>query len=105
MRSKQLQLTKIEEYKSELLRIQIKHKSHLENQKNVLAVAENKIDLYQDTRMIDVALRSSSRVGKSRSLVLALSLSMGLIGGIMLSFLVEFISNARAETLKKSVGN
>ncbi len=94
-RGRKLQISKVEEAKNQLTKFQIQHSSELEQQRNTIAAAENKINLYQDTRTLDLAVRSLTPVGTGKTLILALAGMLGLMGGIIFAFFAEFMIKVR----------
>lgn len=96
-RDRELQVTKNEEYKSQLLQFHAKRLSEQEQQRNTIAAARNKINLYRDTNALNIALRSNRPVGPRKSLILALAGMLGLMGGVMLAFIAEFLAKVRAQ--------
>ena len=96
-RAQQLQLTRVEEAKVELEQLWQQRLIQQERQINVITVAENKIDFFQDTKALSLAVRSARPVGTGKSLILALAGMLGLMGGVMLAFLAEFMTKVRQQ--------
>ena len=96
-RARRLQVTKVEEAKSQLTQLQAQRLSEQEQQRNTIAAAENKINLYRDTRALNLAVRSLKSVGTGKSLILVLAGMLGLMGGVMLAFFAEFMTKVRQQ--------
>lgn len=98
-RARKLQVAKVEEAKSQLMQLRAQRLSEQEQQRNTIATAENKINLYRDTKALSFAMRSLTPVSTGKFLILALSGILGLLGGIMLVFLAEFITKVRQQQI------
>ncbi len=96
-RARKLQVTKVEEAKSQLIQLQTQRLSDQEQQKNTIASAENKINYYQNTKALNVAIRSSAPVGPGKPLILVLAGILGLMGGVILAFIAEFALKVRQQ--------
>ena len=96
-RARRLQVTKVEEAKSQLTQLQAQRLSEQEQQRNTIAAAENKINLYRDTRALNLAVRSLKSVGTGKSLILVFAGMLGLMGGVMLAFFAEFMTKVRQQ--------
>ena len=92
LRAHTLQITAVEDAKGKLGKLRTQRLSSIEQQHNVIATAKNKINLYRDTKTLNLAVRSLSPVGTGKSLILALAGMLGLMGGIMLAFIQRIIS-------------
>ena len=101
-RGRKLQVAKVGEAKSQLTQLQAQRLSEQEQQRNTIATAKNKINLYRDTMALNFAERSLTPVGTGISLILALAGMLGLMGGVMLAFLVEFMIKVRQQ--QQSIG-
>ena len=97
LRNKELQVTKNDEYQSQLLQFHAKRLSEQEQQCNTIAAAKNKINLYRDAKALNIALRSNKPTGPRKALILALAGMLGLMGGVMLAFFAEFMAKVRAQ--------
>ena len=91
------QKEKISELQIKLKKIRAERTSDIQLQKNVIAKAENKIDLYLNSRILGAAQRSVAPEGAGKSLILALAGILGLMGGIMLAFIAEFMTKVRQQ--------
>ncbi len=96
-RAIKLQGTKIDEAKSQLINLRAQRLSKQEQQRNAIAAAENKINLYQDTKALSIAVRSLKPVGQSKALIVALAAMLGLMAGVMLAFIAEFMIKVRQQ--------
>ncbi len=96
-RLRYLQTTKIEELKSQLIQLQAQRSSDQDKQRSKISEAENKINLYQDTKVLDFAARSIKPVGTGKSLIVVLSGLLGLMIGIMAAFFAEFMTKMREQ--------
>ena len=92
-----LQKEKISELQSKLKKLQAERLNSIQKQENVIADAESKIDLYQDSRVLGIAQRSFEPEGPGKSLIIALSGILGLMGGVMLAFIAEFMNKVRQQ--------
>jgi len=104
-RKRKLQMTKIDNLKSQLIKFQAQHSSDQEKQRNEISEAENKINLYQDTKALTIAARSVKPVGPSKALILALTGMLGLMGGVILAFFAEFMNKVRLQQVESESGN
>jgi uncharacterized protein involved in exopolysaccharide biosynthesis len=80
---------------SQLVRLKVNRESEQKTQKNLISSTQNKIDALLETRVLGVAVLSSKPFGPRKIYVLALSGMLGLMGGVMLAFCVEFVYSAR----------
>ena len=102
LRLQQSQMTKIDGFKNQLIQLQAQRSSNQDKQRNAIATAENKINLYQDTKVLGFAMRSLIPLGTGRSIIVVLAGMLGLMGGVMGAFFAEFITKVlRAQ---KTVG-
>jgi len=99
-RARELQVTKIDELKSQLMQLQAKRLSEQKKQRNTIAAAKNKINLYRDTKALNFAIRSIRSFGLKKSLVLSLAGLLGLMGGVILALLIEFLAKVRQQRVR-----
>ena len=99
-RGRENQVAKIDELKSDLAKWKAQHLSSLEEQRNVISVAKNKVDLFHNTKTLGLAIQSVEPVGPRKALILALSGILGLMGGIMLAFIAEFMAKVKQQQVK-----
>ena len=92
-----LQKEKISELQSKLKKQQAERLSSMQKQQNVIDDVESKIDLYHESRVLGIAQRSFEPEGPGKSLILALSGILGLMGGLMLAFIAEFMAKVRQQ--------
>jgi len=97
LRRRKSQTTKIDELKSQLIQLLAQRSSGQDKQRSRISEAENKINLYQDTKVLDFAARSISPVGTGKSLIIVLSGMLGLMIGIMVAFFAELVTKVREQ--------
>ena len=91
------QNSQVEQAKIELTHFKAQRLSDQNQQQNSISSAENKINMYENTKALSLAIRSLSPVGTGKSLILALAGMLGLMGGIMLAFLAEFMTKVKQQ--------
>lgn len=96
----QLQKDKVSELKSRLDKLQAQRESNIDKQKNVINETRRKTSFYKNSRVLGLAQRSLDPAGPGKIVVLALSAIAGLIGGVLLAFMAEFVGKVREQTLK-----
>jgi len=89
-----LQKEQIAKLQSQLVTLKVKRESSQETQKNVVTSIENKLTDLQETRVLGFAVRSVTPSGPGKTVVLALSGILGLMGGVILAFISEFVVTA-----------
>lgn len=94
-RAKELKVAMIDELQSQLVNLRVQRESQQAEQKNVIALLENSFSKIRETKVLGLAVKSLKPVGPGRSVLMALSGFFGVLGGVILAFFVEFISNAR----------
>ncbi len=97
LRLRKSQMTRIDEFKSQLVQLQAQRSSEQDRQRSKISEAENKINLYQDTKVLGFASRSVKPVGSGKTLIVALAAMLGLMGGVMSAFFAEFIAKVRQQ--------
>ncbi len=97
LRLRKSQMSRIDEFKSQLVQLQAQRSSEQDRQRSKISEAENKINLYQDTKVLGFASRSVKPVGSGKSLIVVLAGMLGLMGGIMSAFFAEFIAKVRQQ--------
>jgi len=85
----------INEAENQLRAYEINHNFAIDQQRQLIKGLEAKMTGLQDTRTLGIAIRSTQPNGPGKSLILALSGMLGLMGGIMLAFFAEFITTVR----------
>lgn len=90
-----LQKDKISELESELIKMRAHREIQKGIRKNAIGNAQNKLELHQNTRSLNIAALSVGPVGTSKKMILAISIIIGLFGGIISAFLAEFITYLR----------
>lgn len=96
-RTQKLQVQKIEEKKSQLLQLKVGRESDQQQQHNTIAATKNKMNLYKDTKTLSLAMPSIMPVNPGKPLILALAGILGLMGGIFIAFMAEFIAKVRQQ--------
>jgi hypothetical protein len=71
------------------------HRFAIETQRQVISVAEARLRAARDTKELGGAIRSVAPVGQSKALIVALFAILGLMGGVMLAFVAEFMTKVR----------
>ncbi|MBN1958133.1 MAG: hypothetical protein JXQ81_02250 [Desulfuromonadales bacterium] len=99
-RSRELQKKNVAELQSKLVRMRAIRSSSLDQQKNVIADAESKMDLFQNSSALGLAQRSLEPKGPGKSIVVALAFVLGFMGSIMLAFIAEFMTKVRQQQVQ-----
>lgn len=97
LRRRKLLLTKVDVLKSQLVQLQAQRSSDQEKQRSEIAEAENKIKLYQDTKVLDLAVRSIKPISAGKLLIVVLSGVLGLMIGVVAAFFAEFMVTVRQQ--------
>ncbi|SEA10763.1 Uncharacterized protein involved in exopolysaccharide biosynthesis [Desulfuromusa kysingii] len=87
----------ITETENDLREYEINRGFKIAQQEKVIAELEGKLKNLQPTRSLGVAIPSVDPIGPRKMLILALSSVLGLMGGILLVFVVEFMSKVRQQ--------
>ncbi len=101
-RSINLQREKISALQSKLVKLQAERKNNIAQQENILADIQNKMNFFQNSRTLEVAQRGLDKDGPGKIVILVLSLAIGLMGGIMVAFIAEFMSKVRQQQMQLS---
>ena len=101
-RAWELQKNKILEVQSAMTKFRADREAQKKVQKNVIAETQSKVELYQNTQMLGLAVRSIKPEGAGKAIILALSGMLGLMGGIMLAFVAEFMNKVRQQRMTES---
>lgn len=94
-RSKQIKALEIDKLKSDLEKFKIDLGMTQERQRNLIAAVENKLKDIRETRALNIATRSLQPVGPGKAVILLLAAVVGIMGGVILAFFVEFVKSAR----------
>ena len=96
-----LQKDRIAELQSQLVRQKATHETQLSLQENAISDAQSKVESFQSTRIMDSAVRSVNPKGLGASLIMVLAGMLGLMSGVMLAFIVEFMNKVREQEMTK----
>lgn len=96
-RGQEMQKTKIDELKAVLVKLNVDHEQAQNLQKQNIAQIENKISALRPSRALATAVRSLKPAGPGKAIILALSAILGLMGGVLLAFVVEFFRRIRQQ--------
>ena len=99
-----LQKDRVAELQSQLVRLKAMHETQLSLQRNAIADAQSKVEIYQPTRALNLAVRSVSPKGPGAFMVMVLSGLLGLMSGVMLAFIVEFMNKVRQQQMTEASG-
>lgn len=94
-RSKKLQALEIDKLESNLEKSKIDLGMTQEKQRNMIAAIENERKDIRETRALNIATRALKPVGKGKATILLLSGFVGVVGGVICAFFIEFVKSAR----------
>ncbi len=96
-RQREVKQSEINDTINRLSEYNIDHDFIVDNQKQRISELDAKLSNLQATKTLGVAVRSAKPVGTGKSLILALAGMLGLMGGIVMAFLAEFMSKVRQQ--------
>lgn len=99
-RNLQLQKDKVGELQSSLIKLRAQRKNNINKQNNVIEEAKRKIRFYQDSQVLGLAQRSLEKEGPGKTIILALSIILGVMGGVIFAFVTEFMIRVRKQKLE-----
>lgn len=94
---RKLQKEEIAKLQLELIQLKVQREADIDYQKMVISSIDNKLANLQETRPLGVAVRSVRPSNPSKTVVLAISGLLGLVGGVFLAFCAELVSVARRQ--------
>jgi len=86
------------ELEGKLVKLRVDHERDIALQQQTIAEIEAKIAVLRGTHPLLAPMRSLEPTGTGRRSIVAVAAVLGLIGGLFLVFVVEFLQNARNET-------
>ena len=86
------------ELEGKLVKLRVDHERDIALQQQAIAEIEAKIAALRGTHPLLAPMQSLEPTGTGRRFIVAVAAVLGLIGGLFLVFVVEFLQNARNET-------
>ncbi len=99
-RASEAQKAEIEQLQLQQVKLNIDHENELTRQKQTIAQLEYNKSLVKNTRALALAVRSVNPVGTKKVLVVALSVVLGAMFGILLAFGAVFRQKVQAKALE-----
>ncbi len=94
-RERLLQKERIAKLQIQLTKLKVQLETDQDYQKNVISSIDNNINKLQETRSLGIAIRSVNSTGPGKGVVVVMSGLLGLMSGVLLAFLTEFMGNLR----------